>query len=226
MLDFILGGIFQKIGIAMAAALLSLGGNPSIPSTDIIPGEDIEPAPAAEILVSEIREEEPEPVPKPNAAPAASLPPPPTDACSNIGDVQKKVPEGLLAVNGICLPEEDVDRCLNLEGIQGTVPAGLVLYKSERACLTEGQIERLEEKTKEETTSKKSTLAKKPTTSEPKDEESETEEPVEEFIDKDCGDFATHAEAQAFFETEGGPEEDPHKLDGNNHNGLACESLP
>ena len=40
--------------------------------------------------------------------------------------------------------------------------------------------------------------------------------------DKDCRDFATQAEAQAFYETEDG---DPHRLDGDN-DGIACERLP
>jgi len=41
--------------------------------------------------------------------------------------------------------------------------------------------------------------------------------------DKDCGDFATHAEAQAFFISQGGPSSDPHRLDADN-DGSACES--
>ena len=43
--------------------------------------------------------------------------------------------------------------------------------------------------------------------------------------DRDCGDFATHEEAQAFFIAAGGPGHDPHRLDGD-HDGIACESLP
>ncbi|MDO8657601.1 MAG: thermonuclease family protein [Candidatus Levybacteria bacterium] len=43
--------------------------------------------------------------------------------------------------------------------------------------------------------------------------------------DKDCGDFSTHAEAQAFFISQGGPGSDPHKLDAD-HDGDACETLP
>lgn len=43
--------------------------------------------------------------------------------------------------------------------------------------------------------------------------------------DKDCSDFATHAKAQAFFISQGGPGSDPHKLDADG-DGLACESLP
>lgn len=43
--------------------------------------------------------------------------------------------------------------------------------------------------------------------------------------DKDCSDFSSQAEAQAFFEAAGGPERDPHKLD-RDGDGLACESLP
>lgn len=43
--------------------------------------------------------------------------------------------------------------------------------------------------------------------------------------DKNCSDFSTQEEAQAFFEAAGGPESDPHRLDGDG-NGVACESLP
>jgi micrococcal nuclease len=43
--------------------------------------------------------------------------------------------------------------------------------------------------------------------------------------DRDCSDFATHAEAQRFFIAAGGPAKDPHRLDGD-HDGIACESLP
>jgi micrococcal nuclease len=43
--------------------------------------------------------------------------------------------------------------------------------------------------------------------------------------DRNCASFATHAEAQAFFEAAGGPEVDPHGLDRDN-DGIACESLP
>ncbi|WP_043644132.1 thermonuclease family protein [Caenispirillum salinarum] len=41
--------------------------------------------------------------------------------------------------------------------------------------------------------------------------------------DKDCGDFRTHAEAQAFFRSAGPG--DPHRLD-RDGDGRACESLP
>lgn len=43
--------------------------------------------------------------------------------------------------------------------------------------------------------------------------------------DRDCDDFTTHAEAQAFFEAAGGPTSDPHQLD-NDGDGIACENLP
>jgi competence protein ComEC len=43
--------------------------------------------------------------------------------------------------------------------------------------------------------------------------------------DRDCGSFETQAEAQAFFIAAGGPERDPHRLDGNS-NGIVCEHLP
>ena len=46
-----------------------------------------------------------------------------------------------------------------------------------------------------------------------------------EFEDRDCSDFDTWQEAQDFFLSEGGPEEDPHRLD-RNRDGVACESLP
>ncbi len=41
--------------------------------------------------------------------------------------------------------------------------------------------------------------------------------------EKDCGDFRSHAEAQAFFEAAGPG--DPHRLD-RDGNGQACEGLP
>ena len=43
--------------------------------------------------------------------------------------------------------------------------------------------------------------------------------------DRDCGDFKTQAEAQAFYIAAGGPARDPHHLDADG-NGKACESLP
>ena len=42
--------------------------------------------------------------------------------------------------------------------------------------------------------------------------------------DRDCSDFSTQAEAQVFMEASGPG--DPHRLDGNDKDGLACESLP
>ena len=50
--------------------------------------------------------------------------------------------------------------------------------------------------------------------------------PVFAFEDKDCSDFSTWEEAQRFFEENGGPAQDPHRLDGNDKDGLVCESLP
>ena len=43
--------------------------------------------------------------------------------------------------------------------------------------------------------------------------------------DRDCSDFATQAEAQAFFEAAGGPGTDRHRLD-RDRDGAVCESLP
>ena len=45
------------------------------------------------------------------------------------------------------------------------------------------------------------------------------------FVDRDCGDFNSQREAQTFFLSEGGPNKDPHRLDGDK-NGIACEALP
>ncbi|MDP1706318.1 MAG: excalibur calcium-binding domain-containing protein [bacterium] len=42
--------------------------------------------------------------------------------------------------------------------------------------------------------------------------------------DKDCSDFKTQNEAQVFFETNGGPNSDPHNLD-RDKDGKVCESL-
>jgi len=43
--------------------------------------------------------------------------------------------------------------------------------------------------------------------------------------DRDCSDFVTQVEAQAFYEAQGGPWRDPHRLDGD-RDGVACETLP
>jgi len=43
--------------------------------------------------------------------------------------------------------------------------------------------------------------------------------------DKDCTNFSTHAQAQAFFMANGGPSSDPHNLD-RDGDGVACETLP
>ncbi|HIF71791.1 MAG TPA: hypothetical protein EYQ61_04485 [Dehalococcoidia bacterium] len=43
--------------------------------------------------------------------------------------------------------------------------------------------------------------------------------------DRNCGDFTTWADAQNFFIAAGGPNDDPHQLDGGN-DGTPCESLP
>ncbi|WP_164553381.1 thermonuclease family protein [Brevibacillus marinus] len=40
--------------------------------------------------------------------------------------------------------------------------------------------------------------------------------------DRDCSDFASQEEAQAFYEAAGGPQQDPHRLD-RDRDGLACE---
>ena len=42
--------------------------------------------------------------------------------------------------------------------------------------------------------------------------------------DRSCGDFASWWEAQNFYYAAGGPDSDPHRLDGNG-DGVACESL-
>ncbi len=52
-----------------------------------------------------------------------------------------------------------------------------------------------------------------------------TDNGIASGADQDCGDFATQSEAQFFFESQGGPASDPHRLD-QNRDGAACESLP
>jgi hypothetical protein len=42
--------------------------------------------------------------------------------------------------------------------------------------------------------------------------------------DKDCSDFDTWREAQKFYKRHGGPQRDPHRLDGDD-DGIACEAL-
>jgi len=52
-----------------------------------------------------------------------------------------------------------------------------------------------------------------------------TERSYEEYGDYDCSDFSTQSQAQAFFESEGGPTSDYHDLD-RDRDGVACETLP
>ena len=49
--------------------------------------------------------------------------------------------------------------------------------------------------------------------------------PAAQAQDRDCGDFATQAAAQAHFVALGGPASDPDRLDGDS-DGIACEALP
>lgn len=43
--------------------------------------------------------------------------------------------------------------------------------------------------------------------------------------DRDCGDFATQKQAQDFY-LANDPQNDPHRLDGSDNDGIVCESLP
>jgi endonuclease YncB( thermonuclease family) len=49
--------------------------------------------------------------------------------------------------------------------------------------------------------------------------------PASAIVDRDCSDFSSQAAAQQFFINAGGPQQDPHRLDGDN-DGTACDSLP
>jgi hypothetical protein len=49
-------------------------------------------------------------------------------------------------------------------------------------------------------------------------------QPAFAFHDRDCADFATHRQAQHFYEKHD-PRRDPYNLDGDN-DGRACEDLP
>lgn len=44
-------------------------------------------------------------------------------------------------------------------------------------------------------------------------------------VDKDCADFSTQAQAQNFY-LANDPANDPHRLDGDDNDGIVCESLP
>lgn len=49
--------------------------------------------------------------------------------------------------------------------------------------------------------------------------------PATALADRDCGDFPSQAAAQNFFLANGGPSNDPHRLD-DEGDGIACESNP
>jgi micrococcal nuclease len=44
-----------------------------------------------------------------------------------------------------------------------------------------------------------------------------------QVADRDCPEFGSQAEAQSFYEEQGGPAQDPHNLDADN-DGIACEA--
>ena len=48
--------------------------------------------------------------------------------------------------------------------------------------------------------------------------------PATAFVDKDCSDFSSWAQAQKYFKKHGGPRHDPSRLDAD-HDGIPCESL-
>ncbi|WP_210503335.1 thermonuclease family protein [Nocardioides xinjiangensis] len=50
-------------------------------------------------------------------------------------------------------------------------------------------------------------------------------QPAQAFYDRDCSDFPSQAAAQNFFLANGGPRNDPHRLD-DEGDGIACESNP
>ncbi len=52
-----------------------------------------------------------------------------------------------------------------------------------------------------------------------------SERSFEDYGDYDCSDFDTQYDAQEFFESEGGPDDDYHNLD-RDGDGVVCESLP
>jgi endonuclease YncB( thermonuclease family) len=54
---------------------------------------------------------------------------------------------------------------------------------------------------------------------------SESPPPVAQAADRDCSDFDNQRQAQRFFKRHGGPQHDPHRLDGDG-DGRACEALP
>lgn len=49
--------------------------------------------------------------------------------------------------------------------------------------------------------------------------------PAQAVADRDCGDFDNQAQAQRFYVDQGGPQQDPHRLDADG-DGKACDSLP
>ena len=60
---------------------------------------------------------------------------------------------------------------------------------------------------------------------EPSTPAQQTSPSQDDFEDRNCSDFTTWQEAQDFFLSEGGPGDDPHRLD-RDKDGEACESLP
>lgn len=68
------------------------------------------------------------------------------DVCLNIDGIQTKTPDGYSwAYGNICSVIDLTDYCPNINGIQSKIPDGKFLYKNTNQCLTENEIEKLED---------------------------------------------------------------------------------
>lgn len=74
------------------------------------------------------------------------------DVCLNIEGIQSQVPSGYSSVSNICtlINIKDYDYCPNIEGIQPKIPNRMFLYRNTNECLTEDEIEVVEDKNSKE----------------------------------------------------------------------------
>ena len=72
------------------------------------------------------------------------------DVCLNIEGIQSQIPSGYSSVSNICTLINIKDYCPNIEGIQSKIPNGMFFYKNTNECLTENEIEAVENKNSKE----------------------------------------------------------------------------
>ena len=66
------------------------------------------------------------------------------DVCLNIEGIQPQIPSGYSSVSNICTLIDVKDYCPNISGTQSKIPEGYIFYKNTGKCLTEKELDAIE----------------------------------------------------------------------------------